>query len=314
MAKIAAEPNELRQFAEELRQSAGRLAGLGREAVTVARAAGYPGAVGAEVEAAAFEASVRVHGVETDLLAFRTARAADLFEAADGPFFGVPGLIMLGKDWRSKVMKVRGLWKHLPHSTKPKVWRQFWKELQRGRSQRARYWGFGDAGKTLGSWGRSRWQTLRHPKSSLVKFAHQGKQAFKAVQKKGPSLLRRIAPLKKFGKAVAKKVLFPLAFIDSYKNSKGKGVIAKFTSATLQTAATWVLPVAVVDVVTGGQVSSAVDGVVTGVDAAEDEQRLAQWSDDARAGKSGRAMQKMQAAGDDMSNLYDNWQRWSHGQ
>lgn len=315
MSTIKADPAELRRLAHDLRHSAAHLRQLGDQAVGAAASAGSPAAAGTMAEAASFAAGAHVTELETRSLASGTERIAGLFESADrgGGWFSAAVLFRAGLAGREVFKAVRGAFKNAPHSASPKAWRRFAAELRRGRGPRAGYWGFGDAGKAITSWGHARWQTLTHPKSSLIKFKNQGLQAM-AKMGKPTALLRRVTPAVKFGDKLLGKVLKPFNIVQSYRDSKAGSPLGKATSVLFSTVLTKNPIVLGADLVTGEQLSKGVDGIVSTIAAVGDSDRLSEMSQANAKGENGWAMQGIQYAGDGLAEgIWNGWSWLSNG-
>lgn len=313
MTTIKADPAELRRLAHGLRNSASHLRQLGGQAIGAAASANSPAAAGTIAEAASFATGAHASELRTGVLATGTERVADLFEAADrgGGWFSGPVLLLAGR-WgmfgRDTLLKAQNAYKNVPHSARPKAWHRFGRELAQGRGPRARYWGFNDARKALNAWGRSRWQTLTHPKTSLIKFRDQGVQAVTKLSK-NTSFLRRVKPLTKFGGNLANKVLRPLHIVDSYRNSKAGSPVGKATSVFFSTVLTKNPYVYGADLLSGGQLSTGVDGVVSTIFAVGDSDRLSEMLHANANGENGLAMQAIEFVGDDIlaEGIYNGW-------
>jgi hypothetical protein len=325
MSSIKADPADLRGLADDLRRSAAHVRDLGDQAIAAAASARSPAAAGTMVEAASFAAGARMTEVEIGQLASGTDRVAGMFELADrgggwfsrGALAAAVGRGLFGFKILNNARRIfnnaRKIFKNVPHSTRPKDWRRWSKELLRGRGPRAAFWGFTDARKKLNSWGRSRWQTLTHPKSSVVKFVSQGRRAVENVGK-NKSLMKRVAPLAKFGGKLFTKVAKPFNIIQSYRNSKVRNPIGKVVSVVASTVLTKNPVSLVVDIASGGQVTRGVDGVINTIASADDSQRLTDMSVANAKGENGWAMQGIQFAGDGLADgIYGGWSWLTHG-
>lgn len=321
MTTIKADPAELRHLAHDLRQSAAHLRQLGDQAIGAAASAQSPAAAGTMAEAASFASGAHMAEIHTGVLASGTERVADLFEAADrgGGWFSIPMLLLagrgvkLGRRLYGTGRGLQKLWKNVPHDLRRSSWRDWQRKLGDARYNVARYWGQRGALNTLRAWKNTQLRILRDPRKTVVRFVNQGARAFKGLSK-NTSLLRKVAPLTKFGGKFAGKVLAPLNVVQSYKNSKASSPAGKITSVFFSTVLTKNPVVGLADIATGNQLSKGVDGVVNTLFSAGDSDRMSKLSEANAKGENGWAMQGIQAAGDGLAEgIYNGWSWLSNG-
>lgn len=322
MTTIKADPAELRRLANELRHSASHLRQLGDQAVVAAASAHSPAAAGTMAEAASFAAGAHVAELETGALATGTERVADLFEAADrgGGWFSREVLFLVGRwgAFGNKLRKigkgVHALWKNIPHDLSRASWREWQRQLKDARYNVARFWGQRGAINTLRAWKNTQLKMLRNSKTSTVRFLNQGVRAVKDLSK-NTTLLGKVAPLRKFATKAVGKVLKPLNLVHAYKTSKAGSPIGKATSVFFQTVLVKNPIVVAADVVTGGQLSKGVDGVVSTIASVGDSERLNAMSQANAKGENGAVMQAIEFVGDDLiaEGLYNGWNWIANG-
>lgn len=274
--RVAAEPNELRRFADELDRSAVRLQRLGVEAASAAASARSPQAAQAVAVATRFAATTAGRHAETSAVTTGVRIRAALFEAADTWGWLPPSVAAGASTLASTAMWLKGtgkglyrMWKKAPHTTNPSAWRKFFRELGSGRGSRSRYWGFWSAKKSLMTYGRSRWQRLTHAGSEATKFVARGHRAVDSLSK-NTSLRRRVTPIVKFGGGIVGKVLRPLNIVRTYQDSKAKSTVGKATSTGLQILFTKNPISWAVDTLSGGQIAKTTEAVVDGAEHAMD--------------------------------------------
>lgn len=312
MSTIKADPAELRHLASELRHSGAQQRHLGDQAMSAAASAQSPAAIGTVAEATGFATGARLAEMQTGVLASGTERVANLFEAADrgGGWFSPSNLMkagLWGYGMKGTLGRLGKVFKNGPDGFRRKDWSRWAKELHRGRGPRSRFWGFNNGPRAMSSWGHARLQRLTHPTTSFIKFKNQGIRAVKGLSKHA-NFSKRVAPFKKFGGKLLGKVMRPFYIVQTYKESKARTPLGKLTSVAVSTFVTKNPAGFVIDLATGGQVTKAVDGVVSTISSVGDSDRLNEMGAANAKGDNGWAMQGIQAAGDGIAEgLYNGW-------